>query len=336
MKHAALLAGLVAFVVACKKSDSPQPSPQQPVQKIGSGVAPPEEVAKVAGSGSAAGSGSGEADAWSTPQPPKADPIGKPFFWSIEKGGKTSYLLGTMHIGIDAEQRLPKVVFDKLDAATTFAMETDTTDPAIAGLGKRKSGGTLKNDLGPVYWKKLEAVVGANVAASINELKPMVAATLVSLRGLPATPPMDGVLHARATRQNKKVVFLEPASTQAAVLEKHMSVKALKIMLDDPEKGIAQTKKLLEAYLAGDDATFIKLSAEQREDALKNGYTAAEYDEFMEDINYKRNRSWIPIIEKINAEGPGFIAVGALHLIGEKSVLDLLAKQGYKVTRVTP
>lgn len=330
MKHAALLAGLVAFVVACKKSEAPAPTPQpQPVEQVGS--AAPPAPAKAPGSGS----GSGE-DAWATPQPPQKDPIAKPFFWAIEKNGKTSHVLGTMHIGVDAEQKLPQIVFDKLDAATTFAMETDTTDPAIAGLGKRKSGGTLKNDLGPEHWKKLEAVVGARVAESINDLKPMVAATLVSLRGLPSTPPMDGVLHGRATRQAKKIAFLEPASTQAAVLEKHMSLKALKLMLDDPDKGIAQTKRLLDAYIAGDDAAFVKLSAEQREDALKHGYTAAEYDEFMEDINFKRNRSWIPVIEKLNGEGPAFIAVGALHLIGPGSVLDLLEKQGYKITRVAP
>jgi uncharacterized protein YbaP (TraB family) len=30
------------------------------------------------------------------------------------------------------------------------------------------------------------------------------------------------------------------------------------------------------------------------------------------------------------------VAVGALHLVGPRSVLDLLAHRGYRVTRVVP
>src|SRR5688500_10624373 len=61
-------------------------------------------------------------------------PLPRPLFWSIEKDGKTSYALGTMHGGVDAHERLPTIVWDKLDAAKTFAMETDTADPALASM----------------------------------------------------------------------------------------------------------------------------------------------------------------------------------------------------------
>lgn len=331
MIRVALIASLVVgWWAGCKKTET-----SAPVEKVGSGMAPADQVAKVTADAPGSGSAGGEADPWTTPEV-KKDPIQRPFLWSAEKDGKTSYLLGTIHIGVDAEQKLPQVVFDKLDASTTFAMETDTTDPALASMGKRTSG-TLQNDLGPVYWKKLETVVGANVAQAINNMKPMIAATLLSLRGLPTTPPMDGVLHGRAKRLGKQIVYLETAASQAAVLEKHMTVKALKIMLDDPEKGVEQTKRLLDAYLVGDEVAFDKLNEEQRADALENGYTAAEYDQFIEDINYTRNANWVPTIEKLHADqAPVFIAVGALHLLGKRSVLDLLAQKGFKVTRVQP
>ena len=45
----------------------------------------------------------------------------------------------------------------------------------------------------------------------------------------------------------------------------------------------------------------------------------------------KRNKNWIPIIEKIIADKSTFIAVGAGHLAGKKGVIKLLRKQGYKV-----
>ena len=44
--------------------------------------------------------------------------------------------------------------------------------------------------------------------------------------------------------------------------------------------------------------------------------------------------SWIPAIEKMISEGEGFVAVGAAHLIGAGSVVELLQKKGYSVTRV--
>ena len=41
-------------------------------------------------------------------------------------------------------------------------------------------------------------------------------------------------------------------------------------------------------------------------------------------------------IEGVHTEGGGFIAVGALHLVGPHSVLDLLGQKGYRVTRLAP
>ena len=38
----------------------------------------------------------------------------------------------------------------------------------------------------------------------------------------------------------------------------------------------------------------------------------------------------------MHAAGGGFIAVGALHLIGKKSVLEMLAAKGYKIARISP
>ena len=56
----------------------------------------------------------------------------------------------------------------------------------------------------------------------------------------------------------------------------------------------------------------------------------------MEDMLFKRNASWIDRSRSSTPTGGGFVAVGAVHLVGPRSVLELLAKKGYKVTRITP
>lgn len=273
-------------------------------------------------------------DPWKQ-QEAKKDPLKSIFFWQVDKDGKTTYFLGTMHMGVEPETRLPKVVWDKLDAAKTFAMEADLSDPKLGATMFRTSG-TLKDELGEAYWKKLEGKLGPAMSAQMERMTPMGAAALMALKDLPKTSPMDGVLLGRAINQGKKIVYLEEGALQAQVLAKHLDVKALKMMIDTFEKGAAQTKAMLDAYIAGSPEGILKVTDDQEAEALSHGYTKAEYAEQMEDILYKRNASWIGKLEQMHADGGGFVAVGALHLIGKRSVLETLGAKGFKITRVVP
>ncbi|HEX5059199.1 MAG TPA: TraB/GumN family protein, partial [Kofleriaceae bacterium] len=173
------------------------------------------------------GSGGGAAaDPWNTPAPAK-DPLKKPLLWKVEKDGNTSYLLGTIHVGVDPTSRLPDVVWQKLDEKPIFAMETDLSDASKLEV-KRSDGTTLEDEIGPEYWKKLEDALGAKEASAMLPMKPMIPATLLSLRGLPKTAPMDGVLHGRASNAHKQIVYLEALEVQSKMLDKWMNARALK------------------------------------------------------------------------------------------------------------
>jgi uncharacterized protein YbaP (TraB family) len=264
-----------------------------------------------------------------------ADVIPHPLLWSVEKDGKTTYFLGTMHIGIDAEARLPGAVWNKLHAATAFAMEADLDDPAVASLMK-PTDSSLRDQLGDAYWKKLEDAMGPGVARSLDHMPPMIPAAALSLRGLPQTVPMDKVLASRAAGEHKQLVFLEPATRQLAILGKWMDVKALKMMLDELPEEARRAREMIDAYASGDEDKLVAISDGEKTGALRHGYTAAEYDQEMNEMLYNRNASWIDALEKLHAGGGGFVAVGALHLVGPRSVLALLAHKGYQVTRIAP
>lgn len=47
-----------------------------------------------------------------------------------------------------------------------------------------------------------------------------------------------------------------------------------------------------------------------------------------------RNRQWVKVLPEIMKAAPTFVAVGALHLLGENGVLNLLKQQGYTVEPV--
>lgn len=300
LRTAGLVVAILAASVSCKKADAPRP-----------GAAQAAEV------------------------PRAKDPLPHPLFWAVEKDGKTTYVLGTMHIGVDPDARIPELVWRKLDEAPAFAMETDLSKAGAIDV-MRHDGGSLHADLGEAYWKKLEDALGADAAQRMDRMKPMIPATLLSMRGLPETPAMDGALFGRARDEHKPIVFLEPIEAEETVLEKWMDVRALEAMLDDLPGGEQHSKDMLAAYVAGDEAKIQALTDAERADFTKTGRTDAEYDQQMEDLLFARNASWVPELEELHAKGGAFVAVGAMHLIGKRSVLDLLRQRGFKVTRLTP
>ncbi|HEY0193496.1 MAG TPA: TraB/GumN family protein [Kofleriaceae bacterium] len=268
-------------------------------------------------------------------QPAPSDPLPHPLFWSIEKDGKTTYLLGTMHVGIDAQARLPAIVWAKFHAATTFAMEANLDDPEAAAMIK-PTGVSLHDQLGEVYWKKLVDALGPGMARAFDHLPPLVPATALSTRGLPTTDPMDKTLAARAAAEHKQLIYLEQAKFQIALLAKWMDLKALKVALDELPSNEQHARDTIAAYVSGDEAGLLAIRDGEREDALHHGYTEAEYDQEMTELLFNRNASWIDAIDRLHTVGGGFVAVGALHLLGAHSVLELLAQRGYRITRITP
>ncbi|MBE7452961.1 MAG: TraB/GumN family protein [Kofleriaceae bacterium] len=285
----------------------------------------------------ATGSGAAAADPWGgsepTPTAPRAA-ITRPLLWKAEKDGVTTWLFGTMHLGVDAERQLPAYVFDKLTASRTFVMEADTSDPALALAMQRTDGGSLRADLGAAHWKKLEDEIGAGLARGMDGMKPFATMTVIIAKDLPMTAPMDGVLAGRARAAGKPIHYLEQGIDQIAIIDPWMTAADIKALLDHREQARAVSRKLLDAYLAGDE---VALDALFDDTTLwvASGRSLETFPAYLDAILGQRNRAWVPQLEKLHAEGGAFVAVGAGHLAGPGSVNDLLAGRGFTITRVT-
>jgi uncharacterized protein YbaP (TraB family) len=241
-----------------------------------------------------------------------------------------------MHAGIDAEKQLPKIVWDRLAAAKTFVSEADTSDQmGLVKIMMRSDGTTLDTELGPEYWAKFEAAVGEMQAVGMKRMKTSLAMAFLQMKDLPPSSPMDVVLHGKAVDGKKELVFLETMADQIVILDKWLDARMIKLMLDKPRESADKMKDLFAAYIAGDDAGMVAMFADT-EGWREIGRTDAELAQFLDEILYKRNASWIPKLEEKFAAGDVFVAVGAGHLVGPKSVNDLLAAKGYQVKRVEP
>lgn len=101
-------------------------------------------------------------------------------------------------------------------------------------------------------------------------------------------------------------------------------VEALLAMLNETT-GSEDLVTLIAAWLAGDIDTMAALMVPRNESE------AAALDVLL----YERNERWMPQIERLLAENrEDLIVVGAAHLIGAGSVLDLLEQAGYTITRI--
>jgi uncharacterized protein YbaP (TraB family) len=310
---ATLAAVALAALVACKSTPkAPPPSPSAPAQPAPGG------------------------DSWAPPAtaPAAATTQVKPFFFRAEKAGHALYLLGTIHVGVDALTELPPWVLAQLDAAPAFAMETDLSDPATVQLLVRTDGKTLAAELGDADWERLRQALGPALADGMNSMKPFAALSALSMKDLPMTAPMDMTLLARAKAADKRLVYLEPVAAQLAAIEPFATAADIKALLDHAAEAKADTLKMVTAYRAG-DAAALKAMFDDKTLWIAAGRDPARFGDFITATLGTRNRSWIPHLVAMADAGGGFVAVGAGHLVGPDNVPDLLTAAGFTVTPVT-
>jgi uncharacterized protein len=306
----ALIAAAAVALVACKRSDPAESTPSE-VES--------EELAAKAD----------EAEEAPEPEGDSTATITRPFLWEVSapEGDDVGYLFGTMHMGVDAEATLPDIVWERLDGASIFAMEADLTDMSIARRLMRDDGTTLREEIGDEAWEKLVSIVGNFQASGLDRMHAGAAAMAVIAEPLPKTPPMDLVLLQRARQAELEIEYLEEASFQIDLLLRYITTDVLLQALEDYDEVVAMSEKGLAAYMAGDKDQLLEFLLDPA--GWENSPEGAQ-EAFLDE----RNKAWVPQIERMLGEGTPFVAVGAGHLVGENSVVDLLRAKGYELERV--
>ena len=141
---------------------------------------------------------------------------------------------------------------------------------------------------------------------------------------------VDGQLQARATARRLATAPLETLDEQLglfAQLPEALAITALTEALADVESGRPNEKKLLRAYASGDER--LVAAAIEAEFSASPGARA-----LAEPLLYRRNRVMAARLAPHLAQGGAFVAIGAAHLLGPKSVIELLRARGVRITRV--
>lgn len=168
--------------------------------------------------------------------------------------------------------------------------------------------------------------------AMFDAMKPMVVQTTISvgmvasqLDGYVQGEQLDTYFQTEGVKAGKKIVGLETPEQQAQLLFNtypiSTQVENLIEIVEQPEKMIEISKRLNESYAAQDITSLYNLSVETDENS-----------EMMQKLLDERNADWLTKLPAIISETPSFIAVGDLHLPGEKGILAGLRNLGYTVT----
>ena len=143
----------------------------------------------------------------------------------------------------------------------------------------------------------------------------------------------DSYFQQIAARQGKQVIGLESVDMQIALLFGNDDQKQEALLLVETvshrEEGLQEIETLNALYKAGEIDRLVKMAQEQGDPLAM---APEEYDRMVDD----RNLAWAEQLPDLMQARPCFIAVGAMHLGGEKGLVQLLRKEGYKVKAVTP
>lgn len=258
--------------------------------------------------------------------------------WAIRGAHNTVYLAGSVHLLPTAQATLPVGLTRAYADSSRLVMEIDlgTLDQEQIGNwilehGRLPAGTTLRTVIGEQRYGELAHAAGdfGLPAPMLDTQAPwVVAIELTDLEYLKlGFDPNQGVeqqLVQRAHTDGKPTAGLETVDAELGSLSglsQADQVRLLDQTLQELNEPPSELEEIVSAWRSGDAPRLAKLLAE-------------EYREFpglYQPLVTKRNRLWLPQIERmLAATNNCLVVVGALHLVGDGGLLELLRRDGYK------
>ena len=270
-----------------------------------------------------------------------------PALWRAEApeagGGGTLYLLGSVHMGGDAQLDLGARVEKAWQSADELVVEIDLNQlppeemVSLTRLyGKLTPPITLGNVISGETQGQLQAWSGLRGIdpASFSSFKPwFVSFTIVQvelqLAGYDAARGVDR--HFLDQAGARPVVALETVASQLEMMDR-LPASLQELMLKDALARVdgfpVETEKLLEAWRRGDESRLEGLVFQPLDEFPELGV-------FYDLVFFQRNQSMARRLAQLGGDAKTrFVVIGAGHMLGEQGVPALLARRGFQVSRV--
>jgi hypothetical protein len=266
-------------------------------------------------------------------------PFTEGLLWRIAKRGvPDSYVFGTLHVA-DPRVGIAPPVADALARSRTLALElvVGVADERVFELEQLPDGGRLEPLLGRAAYVQVRTeLVAQDVPERVVERMKPWAAMIKVARAAPrgGGTSLDEQLFAAARARRMKIEPLELVDEQVAAFDTvpvDTQVAILRHVLADRPALEAGVERTVEAWLRGDLAQLARLNAGSHDRFSDLG---RHYLLLTKHLIHDRNVLMHHRLTMPLRAGRVFVAVGALHLHGEKGLLALIARDGYRVTRI--
>lgn len=275
-----------------------------------------------------------------------ADPVAGdgPALYAVKDDDTTVYLFGTFHLLPTGTQWRTAAFDDAMARTGQTYVEADVLSPdaqaeigaVVAQLGLNPDGVTLSETLGAdraARFETLLAAYGVPISA-LEQMRPWLAVlSLTTIAyGQAGLDPAQGVEHsvlAQAATEGDSLGYLETATFQIETLAA-LDEEELLAGFDQNLGEIVELETLMlegvEAWRVGDVAQLDALLIEESRRSAPGVYEA---------VFTQRNANWTDqIVAKLDQDEDAFLAVGAGHLYGPGSVIELLDARGVEIERI--
>ncbi|MCF8465362.1 MAG: TraB/GumN family protein [Flavobacteriales bacterium] len=246
---------------------------------------------------------------------------------------KPSYLFGTIHM-------LPEDKYfftDKMQAALTstdvLALEVDIDVPLAEQM---KMAGEMIMPDGKSWADYMTADDYAAVKSAFvdslgfkekkmekySKIRPIYVGGIILMELIGNVKMYEKELASMAKKEKKTIVGLETFQEQMNIVGSIAIEDQMADLKESTASMVRDYNELLDAYVAQNLSDLQKLSDEEG------------FDKMEAKLLTERNDRWVKTIEaKLNST-PTFYAVGAMHLVGEKGLIEQLKAAGYLVEAV--
>jgi len=262
------------------------------------------------------------------------------FIWSVERDGRTSWLVGSLHVLTKDAYPLPGAMDRAFEQAKTLMEETDVNElssPDMVGIVATKGLFTNGQNLESVLPREAYAQLAQRMSATglpiemVKMMRPWMAELTLSgleLQRAGFDPELGIDVHYRrkAAQNGMALSMLETAVEQIdylAGLPLDVQVSQLQQTLTEGDAELREVREIAAAWRAGDTASIERL--------LLKGMK--ESPAYYQSLVVDRNRRWIPRIESCLSTGSCFIVVGAAHMVGSDGLIAMLKQKGYRITQ---
>lgn len=260
--------------------------------------------------------------------------------WRVTKEGVApSHVFGTIHVADARLAELPAPVLEAFAQARSLMLEFLADGYArerFLEAAMFLDGQTLEQKIGAADFERaFEHLRPIGLSREfVNKLKPW--GVLLNLRSPKAVDgsPLDAQLLERARERRMPLYQIEGVEEQIFTFDEfpmESQVALLRHSLAHRDELLELAARTLDAYLAADLAAIWRL----REAFVQRHPQIAAHQAVMtKRVVHDRSVVMAFRMQRQLRRGSAFVALGALHLYGDKGVLALLEEDGYATARV--